>query len=55
MSKAKAWQIVAGIIAAAVIWFVLIPLLTGVAHTIAIIIFVVVLIFWVATLGGLLT
>lgn len=42
-----------GVIVAAIVWIFLLPLLTGTIHTIAVIIFVVVVILWLLRVGGI--
>ena len=49
----KITQLLIGILIAAVVWFVLLPLLSGVVYTAAVWIFVLLIILWLLRLGGI--
>lgn len=53
MTSEKFWEIAIGVIALIVIFKLILPLLTGIFYTIAVIVLVIVAIGWLLRLGGI--
>lgn len=49
----KIVQVLIGFAVLAIIWFFLLPLLTGTVHTIAVIVIVILAILWLLRVGGI--
>ncbi len=53
MLQEKFWEIVIGVIALLVVFMWLLPMLSGIVHTIALIVVVIIAIWWVLRLGNI--